>query len=159
MHFTVYYDKASLQWTQEISEPSSRLMPWHMRLCKYDFEDWYKKNLFETQANDLFCLRFFDKTADPIDADIPASLLQRDVTPTRSVITDDPNVSLILATNTSSSFVPTTFEEIRLSQNDDSFCRSKRTRLGERRWIFFAYNGTSILFCYVNGFEQATTTE
>lgn len=125
-----------------------------MLLKKFDFDVQLKERLPNTQADARFCHQSLEETTVPVDADIPTYPVHSDVIPTRCDGKEDLNASLALTTNTSPSFVLTTFDEIRLLQDTGDFCLTIRALLDEKKSILFVLSGKCILIPWTEGFEQ-----
>lgn len=71
VRFTVYTANFSLRLFMSISDPSGRLMRWRICLAEYEFQVIYKKDVQNTQADDLSRLPCSAEALQTEDKDIP----------------------------------------------------------------------------------------
>lgn len=98
------------------------------------------------QMDAFSLLRSLEETTVPVDANISTYPLHSIVKPTSRNAMGDLGAYLTLTTNSSPSFVPSSSDGIRFSQDSDDFCRKIRACLGEGERIHLRL--TAIASCF-----------
>ena len=70
-HFDLYTDHIALRWIMNMTDASSRLARWRLRLLEFDFTVQYKKGAKDTIADCISRLPTYGKTAIEPDVSIP----------------------------------------------------------------------------------------
>ena len=139
--FTVYTDHNALRWLMNVTDPSSRLLRWRLRLSEFDFTVIHRKGILNRVADCLSRLNTTGHTTvDMEEDDIPSLNLvdwvEYDVLDEILVARQPPPPKPA---------DPITVEELLNAQHNDAFCRAVRNKLERGEVCPYAENEEGIL--------------
>ena len=77
-HFDLYTDHQALKWMMDMTDASSRLACWRLRLMEFDFTVKYRNGASNTVADCVSRLATFHETSWTPDLDIPCYLVAQE---------------------------------------------------------------------------------
>ena len=156
--FLVHTDHNALKWLLNITEPSSRLTRWRLRLAEFDFEVRYKKGKDNQHADALSRLLTASPTVDNDEDEIPSFLLEEtnddlyletlDLHATVDFIEqdfDEEDHLLAIEKTKEPQFQKITMEELLSSQHNDAFCAEISRRLNGGEKLSFSHDDNGLL--------------
>ena len=152
-HFDLYTYHIALRWIMNMTDASSRLARWRLRLLEFDFTVQYKKGAKNTIADCISRLPTYGETAVEPDVSIPCLTVEQDTDtyPFLDMDLDDFYDEMLVASvdicdvEEVREISPITNDELVQAQFTDAYCRELRDSLERGEGSPFAENDKGLL--------------